>query len=206
MDGDRPLSRARQQAVGCYNQGMADGRCQCPKIDLAEWKDREVSLAGHSFLTRETTIFLHVPHRLQRDLESLWSEVDGVRYKLAGAPLVMHRDAWFSGEILVSVDPESGKTTGLRGFENLFYSRVVERPGFDAALREMPRFYRDLRAARVGRVESMYFWYVSCPRCVIEQGPRQVILLARSNKVLVSQPCPLTVAAGPAGRILPCGV
>ena len=82
---------------------------------------------------------------------------------------------------------------------------MAKEPGFDAALREMPRFYRDLRAAQVGPLDAMYYWYLSCPRCLLERGPGQIILLARSRRILASTPCPLeTSAAGPTPQVLPC--
>ena len=185
---------------------MPAGDCQCPKIEVSDWRDREVTLAGQYFLSHPTPLFLHLPHRLYRDLEGLWARIGSGRYQLKGPPLVLHRDGWFSGELLVSVEPPPGASASVVTFQNLFYSRVVEKLGFDAALREMPRFYRDLRSAGVGRIESMYFWYLNCPRCLIDQGIQQVILLARSNKVLSSESCPASAAAAAPRRILPCGV
>lgn len=177
---------------------MPAGDCQCPKIDLEEWRDREVSLMGHAFVSAATPLFLHVPRRLHDDLEALLSQVDGRRYRAIGSPLVLHRDGWFSGEVLLSIDPESGPREEIRTFRTVFYSRVAGKPGFDAALREVPRFYRDLRAARVGRISAMYFWYLSCPRCLLERGAQQIILLAESNKVFAAQPCPMEAS------VLPC--
>jgi hypothetical protein len=173
-------------------------------MELAQWRDREVSLVGQSFLTARTPLFLHVPRRFHLDLEALAAQLDGVRYKLTGAPMVLHRDGWFSGEVLISVDHAAAGAPPVETFHNLFYSRVVEKPGFDAALREMPRFYRDLRAAQVGRMDAMYFWYLNCPKCLLEQGARQIILLARSTKVLATDACP--AGAVTRGQFLPCGV
>ncbi len=184
---------------------MAAGACQCPKIDLNQWRDREVSLVGQSFLAAPMPMFLHIPRRLQKDLAAVVAQIDGVRYRLtSGAPMVLHRDGWFSGEVLVSVDHSAAGAPPVQTFRNLFYSRVVDRPGFDPALREMPQFYRDLRAARVGRIDAMYFWYLSCPQCLLEHGARQIILLARSNKLLAMNECPAAPAAR--GQFLPCGV
>ena len=186
---------------------MAAEECQCPKVDLAEWRDREVTLLGHHFLYSPTPLILHVPHRFHRDLEGLQSRVDGLRYRPTGSPLVLHRDGWFSGEVLLSIEPLPENSPGVRTFPNLFYSRVVDRPGFDAALRAMPKFYRDLRAAGAGRIASMYFWYLRCPRCLIERGAERIILLARSNRLFASDPCPLSAPAGGVTRqILPSPV
>jgi hypothetical protein len=177
------------------------GGCQCPKINLEEWRDREISLAGHRFLAAPTPVFLHVPRRLYRDLEALQTKIEQGGYRGVDGPLVLHRDGWFRGEVLLSVDPQTGERPEVRAFQNLFYSRVVEQPGFDAALREMPRFYRDLARAGVGKIEAMYFWYLSCPRCLIERGAGQIILLGRSNRLLAAAPCPMETA----GLALPCG-
>ncbi len=179
---------------------MPDGDCQCSTIDLDEWRDREVTLIGHSFLAQPTPLFLHIPHRLHRDLSSLQSRIDGIRCRPIGSPLVLHRDGWFSGEILLSVEG-SGLT-----FQNLFYSRVVSKPGFDAALRAMPGFYRDLRRAGAGPIDSMYFWYLSCPRCLVERGATGVILLARSKRLFAPGPCPATAPAAGPRQGLPCPV
>ena len=184
-----------------------NGECRCPKIDLEDWRDREVTLVGHSFVSAPTPLLFHVPRRLYRDLKSLESRVEDGRRRLASVPLVLHRDGWFSGEVLVSIDPQAHSSPEVVSFQNLFYSRVVERPGFDAALRGMPRFYRDLRKARVGRIASMYFWYLSCPRCLVEQGAQRIILLARSYRLLEMKPCPLEDPSGrPARLALPCQV
>ena len=186
---------------------MPDGDSQCPKIVLDDWRDREVSLAGHYFLSSPTPLFLHVPHRLFQDLEFLESQIEKRRARPVGAPLVMHRDGWFRGEVMVSVDPQPQQPPEVRSFQNLFYSRVVVKPGFDAALRGMPRFYRDLRAARVGRISAMYFWYLNCPRCLVERGAQRIILLARSSKLLASDPCPFQASPGTPRRLaLPCQV
>jgi hypothetical protein len=185
---------------------MAAGECQCPKIQPAQWQDREVSLVGQSFLAARTPLFMHVPRRLHVDLESLASQIDGVRYRLTSAPMVLHRDGWFSGEVLVSVDHAAAGAPPVQTFHNLFYSRVVPKPGFDPALREMPRFYRDLRAAKMGRIDAMYFWYLNCPKCLLEQGAAQIILLARSTKVLAANPCPAPSGPANRGQFLPCGV
>lgn len=188
-----------------YNKDMAAAECRCPKVSLSDWRDREVSLVGQSFLTGHTPMFLHVPRRLHADLEVLASQIDGTRYTVTGSPMVLHRDGWFSGEVLISVDHVAAAMPGVESFRNLFYSRVPARPGFDAALREMPRFYSDLRRAQVGPIQSMYFWYLSCPKCLLEQGARQIILLARSARLLATSPCPV---AGPVrrGQFVPCGV
>ncbi len=186
---------------------MASGECRCPKIELEDWRDREVSLAGHQFLSSPTPLFLHVPHRLRQDLEALEARVEAGRYRGNGFPLVLHRDGWFSGEVLVSIDPQPQPAAGVRSFQNVFYSRVIDKPGFDAALRGMPGFYRDLHAAGVGRILAMYFWYLNCPRCLGERGARGIILLAQSARVLAAEPCPLRDAAGAPGRgALPCGI
>jgi len=169
---------------------MAAGECQCPKVELADWRDREVALVGHHFVSAPIRLFFHVPRGFFRELETLRAKAQQSGLRTAPSPLVLHRDGWFSGEVLLSVEPPAGGDPGAGTFQNLFYSRVVERPGFDAAFRAMPRFYRDLRAARVGRIDAMYFWYLNCPGCLIERGARQVILLARCTKVLAYDPCP----------------
>src|SRR5262249_52362408 len=104
-----------------YNRIMGAVECHCPKINLEEWRDREVTLAGHSFLSSPTPLFFHVPRRFYQDLARLESRV-----KLTGAPLVLHRDGWFSGEILISIDPQPEASPGVVSFRNVFYSRVVE--------------------------------------------------------------------------------
>ena len=184
---------------------MGAGACSCPKLRLEEWRDREVTLAGHAFLARPTPLFLHLPHRLYRDLGELQAAMDGVRCRAVNAPMVMHRDGWFAGEVLVSVEPPAEGAPGVRTFQNLFYSRVVGSPGFDAALRAMPRFYRDLRAAQVGPIGAMYFWYINCPSCLIGRGAGQVILMACSDRLLVGEEASSAAAPCVRGRFVPCG-
>ncbi len=170
------------------------GGCQCPQIDLADWRDRQVTLAGQAFLTCPTPLFLHLPHRLHQDLESLCARAEQARLQIPGSPLVLHRDGWFRGEVLVSIEPQPAGGAEIRSFQTLFYSRVVGRPGFDAALRAMPGFYGDLRRARVGPIQAMYFWYVNCPACLLEKGARQIVLLAQSRRLLASDACPAAVS------------
>jgi len=175
---------------------VAAAECQCPKFDLAEWRDREVTLHGQQFLATPTPLFFHLPYRLYHDLEILCDRVKSGSARAAGAPLILHRDGWLSGEVLLSVEAPAERAAGLVTFQNLFYSRVAGKPGFDAALREVPGFYRDLRTAEVGPIEAMYFWYLSCSTCLLERGPDQIILLARSKRILISEPCELAASAG----------
>lgn len=180
--------------------------CQCPKVQLDDWRDREVALTGHAFLAVPTQLLLHVPRQLYRDVEALEARIQQEGYRPSGAPLVLHRDGWFSGEILISIDSQPKTAPGAQTFQNLFYSRVAARPGFDAALREMPGFYRDLHSAGVGAIEAMYFWYLTCPQCLVERGAGQVVLLARSARLLAGEPCPMMASSPtPLARTLPCG-
>jgi hypothetical protein len=186
---------------------MALWECQCPNIQLDDWRDREVALAGHFFLSAPTPLLLHVPRQLYRDIEALEGRIQLERYRPSGAPLVLHRDGWFSGEVLISIDPQPNPAPDAVSFPNLFYSRVASKPGFDAALRDMPGFYKDLRAAAVGPIEAVYFWYLNCPRCLIERGAGQIVLLARSARLLAGDPCPIMASSPtPSVRVLPCGV
>lgn len=183
-----------------------NGECQCPKIDIEEWRDREVSLAGHRFLATPTPLFFHVPRRLYQDVQAIQERIAAGEARGISGPLILHRDGWFSGELLVSIDPESPPRADVRAFDNLFYSRVVDKPGFEGALREMPRFYRDLAGAGVGHIEAMYFWYLSCPKCLVERGAGQTILMARSNRLLAATPCPMEAGGGRQRLAMPCQV
>ena len=80
---------------------MQRSECQCPKVQLDDWRDREVALTGHAFLTAPTQLLLHVPRQLYRDVQALEARIQLEGYRPSGAPLVLHRDGWFSGEILI---------------------------------------------------------------------------------------------------------
>ena len=101
-----------------------DAECQCPKIDLDEWRDREVSLAGHRFLTAPTPLFFHVPRHLYQDVQAIQQRIAAGEVRGMSGPLILHRDGWFSGEVLVSIDPESPPRAGIRAFERSEERRV----------------------------------------------------------------------------------
>jgi len=53
---------------------------------------------------------------------------------------------------------------------------------------------------------AMYFWYLNCPRCLLEHGAKRIILLAQSSRVLAMSACTGPLGPSTRGQFVPCGV
>ena len=146
----------------------------CPPFDPGPWDDKMITWQDRKFVQDIVTTFLHMPlnfgcvmRRLDRKIRAAGATVPD------NLCLSDHYSMW-KMNLLVSVDREvaDSRNTTLSGN---FYTRVYEGPFQDTG-----KWMKDAKAqakAKGLKINKLYIWYTTCPKCAKKYGKNYVVLL-----------------------------
>lgn len=154
---------------------MSTEEC-CPRFDPAPWDEKEVTWQDRMFVKDRVTSLFHVPLNYgavaARNLESIVA-ADA----LANPRVILTDENSFWGADIyfeVTKDIPGMKLVRLSG---TFLSKVFEGP-----FSNIKKWMEDMSAyaERQGRkVEKLYCFYTTCPKCAQTYGKNYVVLLAK---------------------------
>jgi hypothetical protein len=148
----------------------------CPRFDPGPWEGQELHFENKPFVRATTMSLFHVPLNMGRVFSKTFDAI-----KLAHAEdeefVVMSHDrsAW-SGEHFFSVRSK------VPGVENVtltgdYLTHVFEGPFSDA-----PKWCKEMEAfvdAKGRRLNDLYFFYTTCPKCAKHYGKNYVVAIAK---------------------------
>jgi hypothetical protein len=147
----------------------------CPRFDPAPWADQEIVWQDKLFVKDRVRAFLHIPLNfgkvVVRNLKKI--EAAGAGDK---ALIVCDENSPWGADMYIGVTREvpGAQTARISG---TFLSRVFKGPYKDVG--KWGREMRDWVASKGKRVEKLYFYYTTCPKCAKVYGKNYVVLLAK---------------------------
>lgn len=149
----------------------------CPRFDPTGWDEQELVFQDKLFVRASTVSLFHVPLNMGRVFSRTWSAIEASgQTDPEGFLVLSHDESPWHAEHLFAVDHEvpGAETIRLTG---TFLTKVFEGPFSQA------RRWCDEMAAYVEkkgkRLETLYFFYTTCPRCAKAYGKNWVVALAR---------------------------
>lgn len=148
----------------------------CAKLDAKLWNHRELSWNDKPFLRDHIRSFLHVPlnfgsvisrdHAAMQEAEAYPEEPFWMTDEVSpwGADLYLAVDKVFPG---VKIETLSGK----------FLTKVFEGPYRDVG--KWSQTMAEHVAKRGLKLENLYYYYPTCPKCSKHYGKNQVVLFAQ---------------------------
>lgn len=124
-------------------------------------------------------LFLHIPFTIGETIDTTIGELQQKKYTLIQPPMIIQKDGWFKGEILVGIkQPKQRNDPNVVVFKNkTIISQVCTEPWkkLGKATKTVIDSLEDKKA------RAVYFWYLTCPICVKEKGYKTVILVDVEN-------------------------
>ena len=148
----------------------------CPRFRPEPWTDQELHFDRKPFVKASTISLFHVPLNMGSMFTRTWDAIRKAHAENGGFLVLSHDDsAWHAEHLFaVSKDVPDAEMVHLSGD---FLTWVFEGPYSHAGkwCAEMERHVKE----RGRRLETMYFFYTTCPRCAKHYGKNYVVGVAK---------------------------
>lgn len=148
----------------------------CPRFDPAPWDDREVVFEDKPFVKDRVRSVLHIPLNFGKVMVRNMEHIRAID-ALPPEPIVLSDENSLWGAdvyIAVTKDVPGAEMARLSG---TFLSRVFEGPYKD--VRKWVVQMKGVVASQKKSLDTLYFFYTTCPKCAKVYGKNYVVLLAR---------------------------
>lgn len=148
----------------------------CPRFKPAPWDDQELTFKDKPFVRASTVSLFHVPLNMGSVFAKTQAAIEKAHAVSGGFLVLSHDASAWHGEHLFAVDQDVPGAEMVR-LSGTFLTKVFEGPFSDAKswCGEMDRFV----AAKGKHLDTLYFFYTTCPRCAKAYGHNYVVGIAR---------------------------
>jgi hypothetical protein len=148
----------------------------CARFDPDAWSEREVTWRNTPFVHECVRAFMHVPLNFGGAMGRANEAIEAAAaYPADPITLSRHSSPWRT-DVYVMTDREV-PGADMERLSGTFLTKVFEGPYRDAG-----RWERDIRneASAAGRrVEEVFFYYATCPKCAKHFGKNHAVLFAK---------------------------
>ena len=148
----------------------------CARLNASAWEGRRFEWKEKPFLKDHIRAFLHIPLNfgsvISRDLEAI---KDAEAYPEEPITLSDEVSPWGS-DVLVAVDREV-PNANIENLSGTFLTKVFKGPYRNAGkwMQEMEAYVDE----QGDKIEKIYCYYATCPKCAKHFGKNQVVLFAK---------------------------
>ena len=149
----------------------------CPRFDPAGWDDETLVFDGRLFAKTSNVCLFHIPLNIGAALGRLWKKIQAVGAEPQDHYLILSTDPspWRSEHYIEATkevpDAEMATLSGT------FLTKVFEGP-FSHAPKWCAAMTRHV-AAKGRRLQKLYFFYTTCPKCIKRLGKNYVVAFAQ---------------------------
>ena len=165
LTNETPRFDATENETGC-----------CPRFHPEAWNNQTLHFKNKPFVKASTISLFHVPLNMGAAFTRTWDAIKNAHADNGEFLVLSHDDSAWHAEHLFAVSKEvpDGEMVHLSGD---FLTKVFEGPYSDARkwCAEMERYVEE----KGNHVETMYFFYTTCPRCAKHYGKNYVVGVAK---------------------------
>ncbi len=165
----------RTNEIPKYDASDNETNC-CPRFHPAPWQDQDLHFENKPFVRASTISLFHMPLNMGSVFSRTWKAIESTHANDGGFLVLSHDDsAWHAEHLFaVSKDVPDAEMVHLSGD---FLTEVFEGPFSDTRkwCAEMERVVQ----AKGKQLQTMYFFYTTCPRCAKHYGKNYVVGVAK---------------------------
>jgi len=148
----------------------------CPRFDREPWDEKEVKFDDKLFVKDHVRSFFHIPLNFSKVMARNMKKISS-----AGAmpplPLMLsdEKSLW-GADVYIAVAKEVPNTKMVR-LSGTFLTKV-----FEGSYRDIRKWVSQMTqyvGSKKRRIEKMYFFYTTCPKCAAHYGKNYVVILAK---------------------------
>ncbi|HET9361377.1 MAG TPA: hydrolase [Vicinamibacterales bacterium] len=148
----------------------------CPRFKPELWDGQELHFENKPFVSASTVSLFHVPLNMGSVFARTWNAIKDAHAEDGGFLVLSHEDsAWHAEHLFAVSRPVPG--SDMVSLSGDFLTKVFEGP-YEAAKRwadEMTHYVNE----RGHRLDTLYFFYTTCPKCAKYYGKNYVVGVAK---------------------------
>lgn len=148
----------------------------CPRFRPDPWDNQELHFDNKPFVKASTISLFHLPLNMGSVFGRTWKAIEEAHAESGSFLVLSHDDSAWHAEHLFAVarDVPGAEMVHLSGD---FLTKVFEGPYSNARewCAEMKRYVQE----HGKQLETMYFFYTTCPRCAKHYGKNYVVGVAK---------------------------
>jgi hypothetical protein len=148
----------------------------CPRFKPEPWQDQELVFENKPFVRASTVSMFHVPLNMGSVFRKTFAAIEQAHADTGSLLVLSHDDSAWHAEHLFAVDQDVPGADMVR-LSGTFLTKVFEGPYSQATSwsKEMERVVEQ----KGKRLDELYFFYTTCPRCSKTYGQNYVVGVAR---------------------------
>jgi hypothetical protein len=158
-----------------YDPAHNETAC-CPRFDPKPWENQEFHFEDKPFVRVHTLSLFHVPLNMGSVFTKTFEAIKRAHANDDEFVVLSHDESAWSGEHLFAVKGE------VPGVENVKLSGDFLTHVFEGPFSDTPKWCKEMAAFVAGkgkRLETLYFYYTTCPRCAKHYGKNYVVGIAQ---------------------------
>jgi hypothetical protein len=156
---------------------LADNETDCcPRFHPEPWDNQELHFENKPFVKASTVSLFHVPLNMRSVFARTFDAIRAAHADDGGFLVLSHEDsAWHAEHLFAVVKDVPGAE--MERLSGTFLTKVFEGPYSDA--RRWCDEMKDYVSGKGKHLETMYFFYTTCPKCATHYGKNYVVGVAK---------------------------
>ncbi len=148
----------------------------CPRFQPADWDGEELRFEHKPFVRASTRSLFHIPLNMGAVFKRTWRAIEQAHAEQGGTLVLSHDDSPWHADHLFAVD-HAVPGADMVHLSGTFLTRVFDGPFSES--RNWCRAMEQLVQEKGKRLEKLFFFYTTCPRCAKAYGHNYVVGLAQ---------------------------
>jgi hypothetical protein len=148
----------------------------CPRFKPEPWDNQELHFEHKPFVKASTISAFHVPLNVGSVFSRTYKAIGSAHARDGGFIVLSHDDSAWHAEHLFAVDTE------VPGAEMVYLDGDFVTKVFEGPFKDAPKWCAAMESdvkAKGQRLDTMYFFYTTCPKCAKHYGKNYVVGVAK---------------------------
>lgn len=148
----------------------------CPEFHPELWDEKVFEWFEKPFVKAKVLTLLYMPLNFGQVIKKLDSKLHNSGVEITDSMGLSDHTSTWNMDLYLAVDKDVEGLDNVK-FTGTFLSKVYE--GKFNKTGEWCKDFEEFAKKRYARIEKMYMWYTTCPKCAKKYGKNYVVILAK---------------------------
>jgi len=161
------------------NNQQQEAQC-CPEFDPTPWDGTIHEWHDKMFIKGRVSSFLYMPFNFGSVITRLNEKVDTANATIPDWLCLSDHTSFWGMNIYLAVDKE------IPGADNVTLSGKYLSKVYEGSFKDTGKWCKDFEAltkSKNFKLEKLYMWYTTCPKCAKKFGKNYVVIVGKVNPV-----------------------
>ncbi|MBT3691407.1 hypothetical protein HOD75_00145 [archaeon] len=150
----------------------------CPKFNPEKWDKKTVNFKDKKFIKERVRSLFHIPLNFGSVMKKSCDKIEKANAGMDMKDFILLSDenSLWGADIYLSV------LTEVPGANNVKISGEFLTKVFEGSYKDMGKWVKEMEkyvSAKNKKIEKLYFYYTTCPKCAKKYGKNYVVILAK---------------------------